>query len=63
MLIKLSQNESFSDVINALKAEQQTKFRVVSSLTPLIDNSGFLRVEGRLQLFDLDYAKKHTYFR
>ncbi|KAJ8980871.1 hypothetical protein NQ317_001335, partial [Molorchus minor] len=58
-LVKLSQAESFSKEILELQGNRQVQLKALQSLNTFLDAEGFLRVGGRLQLSDLDYAKKH----
>lgn len=58
-LIKISQRESFSQEIQNLEGKNPRVAKGIANLNPFIDENGFLRVGGRLQLSYLDYAKKH----
>ncbi|KAJ8912011.1 hypothetical protein NQ315_003548 [Exocentrus adspersus] len=59
-LIRLSQTESFGDVIRCLKHNQPlpTKCNLLS-LNPFLDSEGILRVGGRLQNSNFPYSKRH----
>ena len=59
-LLKCSQHESYSDVINLLKAGKELPVNhPLLSVRPLLGNNGLLRVGGRLQHSDLAYHSTH----
>lgn len=58
-LLLISQKQSFPNEYELLVQNKPCKKGPLSSLNPFIDSQGILRVGGRLQLSELDYAKKH----
>ncbi|XP_072400610.1 uncharacterized protein [Diabrotica undecimpunctata] len=60
ILVKLSQKESWAQEIKELSNKKQLlSNNTFRRLSPFLDANGILRVEGRLQLSSLEYAKKH----
>lgn len=61
ILIRLSQKDSFFDDIKTLKEKGcvSAKSRKILGLSPFLDESGILRVGGRLANSDFSYKKRH----
>ncbi|XP_063912654.1 uncharacterized protein LOC135129432 [Zophobas morio] len=60
LIIKLVQKEAFQDDIHQLKLHNQiTSNSKLKALNPFIDNSGFLRVGGRLNHAKISNDRKH----
>lgn len=60
VLIKLSQQETFSDEIAALLANKYvSKSSKLKRLNPFVDEHGVLRVGGRIENSQFDFEKKH----
>lgn len=59
MIIKLIQQECYSDVIKELQTRGALKKGYLKSLSLFIDNEGIIRVGGRLQFSSLSYTSKH----
>lgn len=61
VLVRITQQMSFPDVINALDNNQETKsMRNISSLNPFLDSDRIIRVGGRLVNSEtFSYNKKH----
>ncbi|XP_063932288.1 uncharacterized protein LOC135144238 [Zophobas morio] len=60
LIIKLVQKEAFQDDIHQLKLHNQiTSNSKLKGLNPFIDNSGFLRVGGRLNHAKISNDRKH----
>ena len=58
--IRLTQNQSFYEEINQLKRGKEVNFQSkIKSLSPFLDDSGVLRVGGRLQMTGLKFEQKH----
>lgn len=61
ILLKLAQLDSFSKEISLLKTDGKIleKHNKLSCLSPFIDNTGILRVGGRLKFSELQINQKH----
>ncbi|XP_063917191.1 uncharacterized protein LOC135132905 [Zophobas morio] len=60
VLIKLVQNETFSQELNLLNSNQDiNKSSKLLNLSPFIDMQGIIRVGGRLRNANLSFDKKH----
>lgn len=60
VLIKISQDESFSKEINLITNQKALKSKsLLCSLTPFIDSQGLLRVGGRIAASNYCFDKKH----
>ncbi|XP_028159804.1 uncharacterized protein LOC114352407 [Ostrinia furnacalis] len=60
MLIIIAQNECFHDEINRLKLNKSlSPKKHLSSLNPFLDQTGTLRVGGRIDNSNYDYEKRH----
>ncbi|XP_064629237.1 uncharacterized protein LOC135488532 [Lineus longissimus] len=57
--VKWIQQDRYGEVIARLQEKQQVSSRQLKSLDPFLDDSGILRVGGRLQESDLPYAIRH----
>lgn len=59
-LVRLAQTQSFSEEIKALKANKHISSKsILKNLNPLLDESGILRVGGRIKHSAFDYDLKH----
>lgn len=58
-LIQIAQLESFKDEINLLKKGKSLTSSNFSQLSPFLDDSGVVRVGGRLDNTNFDFNKKH----
>lgn len=58
-LIKISQIQSFSHELNLIKKDKKLTSSSILQLSPFIDDSGVLRVGGRLNNTDFNFEKKH----
>ncbi|XP_076247806.1 uncharacterized protein LOC143187478 [Calliopsis andreniformis] len=59
-LIRLAQREIFNNEIEALRKDHMVpKQSSLLSLSPFLDNSGLIRVGGRLNNASIAYSKKH----
>lgn len=60
LLIKIAQQQSFPSEINTLKLGNSLTLKSnLLQLAPFVDNTGVLRVGGRLDNSDCDFNKKH----
>lgn len=53
------QNKYFNEEISFIKSRKLIKHKTISSLNPFLDESGILRVGGRLSHAVIPYEEKH----
>ncbi|XP_025836105.1 uncharacterized protein LOC112906362 [Agrilus planipennis] len=59
VIVKYLQKQHFSDEIAQIQNNKSIKNRAILSLNPFVDESGILRVGGRLHNANVSYSQKH----